>query len=168
MKKSKENILKNKIIKKKIDFNVFSKKNTVDIYDEIIIENCIFEEDFIGANFFRKAFTIKNSIFKKEFSIFGAIFYKKIIIENCFFYGNSILGGGIYFLNEATFKNNIFNSFLDINDAEFKECLIFKNNILKNGSNLLGNLDKPYKVNFNKKTTIENNIGNLEMNVLTE
>lgn len=144
----------------------YVKKNTLDIDYKIIIENCIFEKDFIAAYFFNKNVLIKNCIFNGKFVFNGGMFYQKVAIENSIFTDYNSFGAGISFMDEVIIINNIFSEFLDINDAKFKEHLIFKNNILKNGSNLLGNLDKPYEVTFKKNPTIENNVGDLKMNIL--
>jgi hypothetical protein len=158
--------INNKTISENINFGELCKKNSLDIDYDIIINNCIFEEDFIAPYFFNKKFLIKNCIFNKKFVLYGGIFYDKVIIENSIFIGYNSFGAGISFMDKVLFNNNVFSEFLDINDAEFKKKLNFSNNILKKGTNLLGNLGKAYEITFNKTPTIENNIGDLKMNIL--
>lgn len=121
---------------------------------------CIKNSKFTG--FYLKEVNQYNSI-----NIQGSIVHKELLIKDCT-YNKFVNFFNIYCLGDVIIDNCIFEEFVDFGDCWFKNNVIIRNNTFKKGTNLLGNLDRPYKVTFDKKPTIENNIGNLEMNILTE
>ena len=131
--------------------------------EQIIIDSK-FKLNFIaGCISFDSKVSFINCIFEGTAMFHGAIFEKKAIFKNCKF--NSISEfSSTYFLDRTFFENCYFSNFLSFSGSQFDKEFIFKNNYLKKGSDLLGNLDKPYKVLFKKETFIEGNIGNLELN----
>ena len=94
----------------------------------------------------------------------GAIFEKEVIFENCTFKSVSEFSS-TYFLKKTTFIGCKFLEFLSFNAAQFDEELTFKKNYLNKGTDLLGNLNKPFKVLFKKEAFIEDNNGNLRINI---
>ena len=113
---------------------------------------------------------IENVIFNeldKDFSInlYCSVIYKELLIKDCVISKPSNFFA-IHALGEVTIENCTFEEFVDFGDCWFKNNTVIRNNTFKKGTNLLGNLDKPYKVTFDKKPIIENNKGDLRMNVL--
>ena len=103
----------------------------------------------------------------QEFSIilYCSTIYEKLVIDNCIF-RNAANFFALHCLGEVTIKNCIFHEFVDFGDCWFKNKVTIKRNEFKKGTNLLGNLDKPYKVNFDIKPIIQENIGALNLNIL--
>lgn len=168
----KQNNILNDVVIEGHDFEFPDKNRSILKSDkknkEQIIINSIFKSSFIaGCISFDSKISFINCVFENTAMFHGAIFEKKVVFENCIF--NSVSEfSSTFFLKKAIITDCKFLEFLSFNAAQFKDEFIFKNNNLKKGTDLLGNLDKPNKVYFDKNPTIENNIGNLEMNILTE
>lgn len=99
----------------------------------------------------------------REVVAVGAFFLKGLEITNSVFIdGVSFEAGGH---NDSkcpvVIKNNIFQTFLDFGDCLYKGSFIFKENVLRQGSNLLGNQEKPYHVKFGEEVEIIDNLGDL-------
>ncbi|MCS4223952.1 hypothetical protein [Sphingobacterium sp. BIGb0165] len=109
---------------------------------EIVIENCIIEQFNIHSCWFVKGLTIRYSIVK------GYINYQ--------------MGGH----NDVPliFDHNIFTDFFNFFDCEFNALVVFKNNIVTKGTNLLGNMSEGFENRFNAGWEVENNLGDLNLN----
>lgn len=132
---------------------------------EQIIINLIFKSSFIaGCISFDSKISFINCVFENVAMFHGAIFEKEVIFENCTFKSVSEFSS-TYFLKKTSFIDCKFLEFLSFSTAQFDEELTFKKNHLNKGTDLLGNLNKPIKVLFKKETFIEDNIGNLGINI---
>ena len=134
-------------------------------FDGLYIENCIIDNLNISGTIFMKEVIIKNSLIISVEAT-GTWFEEGLDIKNCIFENKITFEAGGH--NKSDFpiiiENNIFNCFVDFFDCQYTGSFTFKNNHLLNGSNLLGNLNKPFKVLFNGTKEIENNIGKLNAN----
>ena len=63
-----------------------------------------------------------------------------------------------------TFDQNIFTDFFNFFDCEFNAPVIFTNNIVMKGTNLLGNVGEGFENRFNTGCEIKNNLGALNLN----
>ncbi|PQJ76757.1 hypothetical protein [Polaribacter glomeratus] len=156
--------------------NNFIKISGVNYFYPIKIKNVIIEGSFrsLCSNF--QTLTIENTKFfnnpeieqKKDdsFNLFRSNFIGIFTVRNCEFKGKVNISA-LHCLKDVVIENCIFEEFVDFGDCWFRNNTTIRNNTFKKGTNLMGNSDKAYKVTFDKKPTIENNIGNLEMNILT-
>lgn len=110
-------------------------------------------------------FFVKEIAKETSMNLQGSIFHNKLLLKNNKF-EKKVNFFDLYILGDFILENNIFEEFIDFGDCWFKGNVIIRNNKFNKGTNLLGNLDKAYKVTFDKKPRIENNVGNLEMNKL--
>ncbi|WP_286862267.1 MULTISPECIES: hypothetical protein [Sphingobacterium] len=108
---------------------------------EIIIENCVIEEFNIHSCWFVKGLTLRCCIVK------GYIDYQ--------------MGGH----NDVPliFDQNIFADFFNFFDCEFNAPIVFTNNIVMKGTNLLGNIGEGFENRFNKGWEAKNNLGALNL-----
>lgn len=142
--------------------------------NKIEIKNSIINKYFrnLCVNF--QSLLIENSVFSsnskiKEFeclNIYRANFIGKLIIKESIFKGKVNISA-LHCLKDVVIENCIFEEFVDFGDCWFRNNTTIRNNTFKKGTNLMGNLDKAYKVTFDKTPTIENNIGDLKINILS-
>jgi hypothetical protein len=132
-----------------------------EFHASIVLENCEVESLFAAS----------------------ASFYKPVRFINCQFI-NKCDFAFCYFLSGLEIKNSVFNSYLDFQcgghnkpptsflivgtefndfvnffDCQYDGPVIITGNIFEQGTNLLGNQNKPYAVLFNDVVTIEANKG---------
>ena len=125
-------------------------------FQKVVIEDCVFSK-----------FTDIDNEVKECLNIYRGNFEDNLFINKSSFFGRVNMSA-LHCLGKVIIENNIFEEFVDFGDCWFKGTVIIRNNQFKKGTNLLGNQDKPYKVTFDKKPCIENNTGNLAMDVLPE
>ncbi|QBR12179.1 hypothetical protein [Sphingobacterium sp. CZ-2] len=108
---------------------------------EIIIENCVINEFNIHSCWFVKGLTLRCCV------VNGYIDYQ--------------MGGH----NDVSliFDENIFTDFFNFFDCEFNAPVIFTNNIVLEGTNLLGNIGEGYENRFNAGWNAKNNLGALNL-----
>ena len=111
---------------------------------ELRIENCIISNLQINSCWFTKGFVFKNNIVK------NTIDYQ--------------MGG--HNVNAIIIEGNIFLAFFSFFDCQFEEIIRLKNNIFRNGTNILGNKGKGYENSFERGFLIEENIGELSLNIV--
>jgi hypothetical protein len=148
--------------KKNIDIiNIFDDKEK--IHDDLIIDNCSINKLMISGSYFYAKVHITNSIIN-EFNALGRYFKGGLFLSNCIINKKTTFEAGGHNNNGVIqIENNIFNCYVDFFDAQYEGPFIFKNNILMNGSNLLGNLDSMIKTDFKSTCVIENNIGKIDL-----
>lgn len=108
---------------------------------EIIMESCIIEEFNIHSCWFVKGLTLRYSFVKR--------------------YIDYQMGGH----NDVPliFDQNIFTDFFNFFDCEFNAPVVFTNNIVMKGTNLLGNIGEGFENRFNTGWEVENNLGDLDL-----
>ena len=141
------------------------KIETIETWDkEVVIKNCIIEHFSGSATQFEKPVKLINSHFKKcEF--ISTYFLGGLTIENCTFdsYLDFQTGGHNKNKTAITIINNDFLDFVNFFDCWYKNEVTICNNNFHRGTNLLGS---PHNipVTFESDPTINNNIGQLNLN----
>lgn len=132
--------------------------------EEHFIENCIIMKLVMtGCDLNEKVIIIDSII--HGFHAIGARFDKGLLLQGCIFNNKLSLeaSGQNYGAAKIEIENNIFNCYVDFFDAHFLGSILFKNNILNAGSNLLGNKGLPWETMSKEDIIVSNNFGNLQV-----
>ncbi len=157
-------IIYNQIVK---DVSITSViKFSTDIFSHAItIEHCKINS-FIESNIqFNKPVKFISCQFNKcDFSF--AYFAGGLEIVNCSFknYLNFECGGHNKSKSEFRMEGSIFYCFVNFYDCFYEGPFILKDNELRKGTNILGNIGMPYETTFIHKPVFENNKGILNLN----
>ena len=108
---------------------------------EIVVENCVIEELNIHSCWFVKGLTMRGCI------VNGYIDYQ--------------MGG--HNDDPMVFDKNIFTDFFNFFDCEFNAQIVFTNNIVMKGANLLGNIGEGFENRFNNGWEAKNNLGPIDL-----
>ena len=124
--------------------------NTIDLIGvfelktHLIIENCIINNFHIHSCWFLNGLTFKNSVVKNPVDYqMGGHNIKPIVLEGSVFMG-------------------FFNFF----DCQFYNIIELRNNVFMRGTNLLGNKGEGFENRFERGWLVENNVGNIDLNVI--
>lgn len=140
----------------KMQKSMFKSSN---ISKDVLLENIKFDCEVIaGAINFDYTITFKKCTFNYPAIFHGTNFEKRVSFESCNF-ESMVDFSSTYFLDEANFRYCRFNDMLSFESAQFDSILNFEQNLLKKGTNLLGNMNQPNQVLFNKPHRILNNQG---------
>lgn len=156
------NHLKNKQVKK-LDI-----RDLIETEDEIRIpiklENCEIEELNAYMLKFESKFELINCRVKK-FDVYGTYFLNglklsKNVFEELisFMHASHGINGG-----KIEIEENVFKSFVDLEDSIFYNKVILKRNEFKKGTNILSEMQ--LHVTFNDGIEMENNNGNLALSI---
>ena len=134
----------------------------IDLYQQegFEITSCIINKVNVAGCKFTQPVKISNCIITSFLAV-GTWFEEGITIENSTFLQETTFEAGGYNKPGAqvVLKNNIFHPFVNFFDCHYSGPFIFKNNLILNGSNLLGNTDTPIGIRFEKGNEISNNNG---------
>jgi hypothetical protein len=139
--------------------------NLKDKYDcELIIENCIFDNLISPSIEFKHPVRLIRSCFHKC-SFNYAYFIEGLMIDNCVFdsYLDFEAGGHNQKNSTITIKNSTFKGFVNFFDCWYQSKVVITDNDFEKGTNLLGNKDKAYRVQFDVTPIIENNRGSIDL-----
>jgi hypothetical protein len=149
--------IEDSIIIEKLDLTNLSYK----IEKNIVIKNSIIREIHSSSIKFSENVILDSSqIGKCSFSY--AYFIKGLSINNCVFDGYLDFEAGGHNKKLVSITNSKFNSFVDFFDTWFQGEVIIRDNHFMGGSNLLGNVGKPYETQFDVPPIIENNFGKMD------
>ena len=109
----------------------------------LILENCIINNLQIHSCWFVNGLLIKNSIVKN--------------------YVDYQMGG--HNTNPIVIEGNVFEDFFNFFDCQFDGVVELKYNVFKKGTNILGNKGEGFENSFANGWVIENNVGNIDLNV---
>lgn len=135
-----------------------------DLNEELEISNCVITNCMMAGGYFRRKVTIENSLIFDLVAI-GRYFDEGLKISSCVFVnGVSFEGTGCKNpQGDIIIENSIFQGFLDFFDAHYEGRLIFNNNILLQGTNILGNQELPIESIFKNGIEHKLNIGKLDI-----
>ncbi|WP_372472499.1 hypothetical protein AB4865_06655 [Capnocytophaga sp. ARDL2] len=131
------------VIIKKCIINIIDLEGIFDFNQKLIIEDCIINDFQIHSCWFINGLILKNNI-----------------VNN---YIDYQMGG--HNLKKIELTGNIFKSFFNFFDCQFKEKIEVTGNVFLEGSNLLGNKGESFENIFENGFLIENNVGKLNFNI---
>lgn len=131
------------VIIKKCIINIIDLEGIFDFNQKLIIEDCIINDFQIHSCWFINGLILKNNI-----------------VNN---YIDYQMGG--HNLKKIELTGNIFKSFFNFFDCQFKEKIEVIGNVFLEGSNLLGNKGESFENIFENGFLIENNVGKLNFNI---
>lgn len=131
--------------------------------DGLIISNSFVETLNLQFHRFKSFVKIENCIIN-QLNIHSCWFTEGLSLEN-----NIILSPIDYQMGGHNKKpivvtNNIFGGFFNFFDCHFEDIVTIEGNVFKDGSNILGNIDKGFKNTFEKNFFVRNNIGEINQN----
>jgi hypothetical protein len=150
-----------------IDFHIVGKLNLTIVADKIgdlIVQNCYVEKLESEAVNFNGKVQFENSEFEScSFSF--AYFNQGFSIQRCVFrtYLDFQCGGHNSLNNWITIKNTTFSDFVNFFDCIYNGPVEISQNDFQKGSNLLGNLNQSFNVQFDIIPLIEGNKGRLNI-----
>ena len=154
----------NKTVERKI---IFSLKDFDYNCFPLDFKDCIFIDKFeVMMDEIESYSRFENCLFIHVVYLFGTYFRCGCkFLNNRFKDGFFLFAGGHNTEGDIVFEGNQFDQFVDFTDCSFYNKIIVKNNNFKVGSNLMGNLEKPYRCSFHDSPPIlENNVGDLSIN----
>ncbi|TJZ49900.1 hypothetical protein FAZ15_22015 [Sphingobacterium olei] len=128
------------------------------------LSNCIIKcIDLIGCFELNTEMIIDNCIIE-ELNIHSCWFVKGLKMRRCIV--NSYIDYQMGGHNDAplVFDQNIFIDFFNFFDCEFNAPIVFTNNIVMKGANLLGNIGEGFENRFNNGWEANNNLGDINLN----
>jgi hypothetical protein len=134
------------------------------LHEELVINNSVVMKLNMPGGACKSIVRVMNSIIH-DFIAVGRFFERGLEVSNCIFVNSVSFEAGGHNDNDAEIRieNNVFRCFVDFYDAQYHGPVIFKNNILLEGSSLLGNLGTSMATLFDSGLVNENNIGNLHV-----
>jgi len=131
---------------------------------ELVIQDC-FIEDLVSpsAEFIHGLRIVRSHLAKCSFNY--AYFIGGLFISDCTFDSYLDFEAGGHNQNDRGFqiKNSSFHGFVNFFDCWFQSAVEVVGNEFKKGTNLLGNKDKPFSVQFDSPPLIENNRGQIDL-----
>ena len=146
-------------------------RDTLDLYkhegkivSDVIIEDCEFEKLASYSVEYRHPVRLSRCLFHDN-SFNYAYFLAGLTIDHCVFetYLDFESGGHNQYNKLFTITNSTFHEFVNFFDCWFQSGVIISNNDFRKGTNLLGNRDQPYSVQFDIVPVVENNVGEMDL-----
>jgi hypothetical protein len=157
--------ISNSCIDDKIELRKIAYKEYIN--NTIIFKNCIINELDAGYLFFNTFVSLEQCIIK--IAIFEASYLLAgLTIKECIFLDDLSLmsmGGHNKLGKPISIRDCIFHGFVNFFDAWFEGPFEVSRCHFIKGTNLLGNKDEPYVVNFSVAPVISENLGELDINI---
>lgn len=134
------------------------------INSELVIRDCFVENLVSHSIEFIHGLRLVGSHFDRC-SFNYAYFIGGLTIDNCFFDTYLDFEAGGHNQKNCAFKlkQSSFNGFVNFFDCWFQSTVEVVDNEFKKGTNLLGNKDKPFRVQFDLPPLIEHNRGQMDL-----
>jgi len=163
----KEKEIKDRIIKEEINIdNLIADLNKRNVKKQISFINCEITSIKSMLIEYNKPLKLKNCVIETA-DFHANYFMDGLLIERCEFKSavDFQCGGHNKSDKFISMKNSKFNGFVNFFDCYFGGPVEIVNCEFAEGTNLLGNKNKPYEVYFEVKPILKKNVGNLNLDV---
>jgi hypothetical protein len=131
---------------------------------ELVIQDCFIENLVsISAEYRHSLRLVRSHLNKCSFNY--TYFIGGLTIRDCTFDSYLDFEAGGHNQNNCKFQiaQSSFDGFVNFFDCRFQSHVEIVGNEFKRGTNLLGNMDKPFRVQFDSPALIENNRGQIDL-----
>jgi uncharacterized protein YjbI with pentapeptide repeats len=134
----------------------------INLENKLAFINCKFDSLSLSGCDFDFEIKFINCKFKKV-DMVGTFFHGGVLFSGCTFYSHFLSDSGIHNKKPYLLQGNVFHEFADFTDCWFMGEVIIKDNAFIKGTNLLGNKDEMFRVQFDSGYIIENNTGQIDV-----
>ena len=146
-------------------------RDTLDLYkyegkivSDMIFEDCVFEKLASYSFVYQRPVRLSRCHFHDS-SFNYAKFLGGLTIDHCLFDTYLDFESGGHNQNNKLFSitHSTFHDFVNFFDCWFQSGVIISHNEFRKGTNLLGNKNEAYRVQFDVEPVVENNIGLIDL-----